>query len=103
MTNIDHARNSQSNYKPMKKLAPFTQYSPYVGGDILDLLSVNEINDSNHFEVASAGGFPLYKSPHTMQEFQYSNGNRIDDAMSDSYISVSSSNPIPSYKKIKSK
>lgn len=98
MTNIDNARNSQSNYKPKKRQAPFTQYGPYINDDYPDHLSVNGVNDSNHFEVGSSGGFPQYKSPQTMQEFQYSNGNRIDDSISDSYVSSSNSNAVPSYK-----
>lgn len=102
MTNIDNARNSQSNYKPKKRQAPFTQYGPYINDDYPDHLSANGVNDSNHFEIGSAAGFSHYKSPQTMQEFQYSNVNRIDDSISDGYAS-SNSNAVPSYKKMKSK
>jgi hypothetical protein len=104
MTNIDNPRNSQVNYNKKKKQAPFTQYGPYpaVAG-ISDSLSANGAVDHNQFEVMSAGSYPIYKSPQTMQEFQYSNGNRIDDSLSDNYGASSNAGNVPSYHKMKDK
>lgn len=64
------------------------------------MLSANGAVDHNQFEVMSAGAQPKYKSPQTMQEFQYSNNNRIDDSLSDQYGVKSSA---PSYQKKKEK
>lgn len=64
------------------------------------MLSANGAIDHNQFELMSAGAAPKYKSPQTMQEFQYSNNARIDDSQSDQYGAKSSA---PSYQKKKEK
>jgi len=56
----------------------------------------------NQFEVMSSGGFPIHKSPQTLQEFQY---NRIntDDSGADSYGKNREQENMPSYAKMKNK
>ena len=88
------------NYNPKKAQAPFTQYGPYTNVSMApDMLSANGASDIDKFEVMSAGAYPLYKSPQTMQEFQYSNNNQIDESMSDNY----GSRGVPNYHRMKDK
>lgn len=100
MTNIDNARNSQINYNKPKVKAPATQYGPY--SELQDPLTTNGYVDHNQFEVMSAGGKPMYRSPQTMQEFQYSNSQSIDVSLSEPY-SAQKNLKKPSYHQMKDK
>lgn len=94
MTNIDNNRNSQINYNK-KKQSPYTHYGPYSSnGDVPDFLSANE-ERINQFEMLSAGGYSAYKSPATMQEFQYSKQEKLHDHLSDNYGPPSSVSNVP--------
>lgn len=99
-TNIDHARNSQVNYHNKKSQAPFTQYGPY--SNISDALSANGALD-NQFEVMSAGGIPMYKSPQTVQEFQYSKFGQIETSPNNNYGIQAKNENVPNYTKMKDK
>ena len=81
--------------------APYTQYGPYSG--LPESLSAHGKADHNQFEVMSAGGQPMYKSPQTMQEFQYSNPIPIDDLQSDASGSKRMAKNMPSYHSMKDK
>lgn len=68
-----------------------------------DLMPGSDKADNSQYDSASDREYAYHKSPQTMQDFQYSNGNRMDDSLTEAKVSVPLQPNVPSYQKIKNK